>query len=119
MARGEALFLDMQTEAAIADFTKALEVDPTAIQALILRAKAWNRHFQYARAIDDYAEAIRRAADDPAPRRALAWLLATLRRPGFSRRSSGRSGGHHGLRADPLEQPRVPRRPVRRLCRSW
>ena len=77
MARGEALLLDMQTEAAIADFTKALEVDPTATEALVLRAKAWNRHFQYARAIDDYAEAIRRAADDPAPRRALAWLLAT------------------------------------------
>ncbi len=77
MAQGEALFLDMQTEAAIADFTKALEVDPTATEALVLRANAWNRHFQYARAIDDYAEAIRRAADDPAPRRALAWLLAT------------------------------------------
>ncbi len=77
MARGEALFQDMQTEAAIADFTKALEVDPTATGALVLRAMAWNRHFQYARAIDDYAEAIRRADDDPAPRRALAWLLAT------------------------------------------
>ena len=77
MARGEALLLDLQSEAAIAEFTKALEVDPTATQALVLRAKAWNRHFQYARAIDDYAEAIRRAADDPAPRRALAWLLAT------------------------------------------
>ena len=67
MAHGEALLLDLQSEAAIAEFTKALEVDPTAIQALILRAKAWNRHFQYARAIDDYAEAIRRAAADPAP----------------------------------------------------
>jgi tetratricopeptide (TPR) repeat protein len=77
MARGEALLLDLQSEAAIADFTKALEVEPTATEALVLRGKAWNRHFQFARAIDDYAEAIRRAADDPAPRRALAWLLAT------------------------------------------
>jgi hypothetical protein len=42
-----------------------------------LRAKAWNRHFQYGRAIDDYTEALRRAPDDPSPRRALAWLLAT------------------------------------------
>jgi len=83
MARGEALFLDMQTEAAIADFTKALEVDPTATGALVLRAKAWNRHFQYARAIDDYTEAIRRSATDPAPRRALAWLMATCPNPAF------------------------------------
>ncbi len=73
----------MQSEAAIADFTKALEVDPGATQALVLRAKAWNRHFQYARAIDDYAEAIRRAPDDPLPRRALAWLLSTCRDKAF------------------------------------
>ncbi len=83
MARGEALLLDLQSEAAIAEFTKALEVDPTATQALVLRANAWNRHFQYTRAIDDYAEAIRRAAEDPAPRRALAWLLATCAVPAF------------------------------------
>ena len=83
IARGEALLLDLQSEAAIAEYTKALEVDPKATQALILRAKAWNRHFQYGRAIDDYAEAIRRAPDDPAPRRALAWLLATCRDQAF------------------------------------
>ena len=83
MARGEALMLDLQSEAAIADFTKALDVDPTATEALILRGKAWNRHFQYARAIDDFTEAIRRAPDDPAPRRALAWLLATCHDQAF------------------------------------
>ena len=56
---------------------ETLRPDLVAVTFSPPRAKAWNRHFQYARAIDDYAEAIRRAAADPAPRRALAWLLAT------------------------------------------
>jgi tetratricopeptide (TPR) repeat protein len=81
MARGEALLLNLESMAAVAEFTKALEMDPAATKALVLRAGAWNRHFQYGRAIDDYAKAIRRAGDDPAPRRALAWLLATCLEP--------------------------------------
>jgi tetratricopeptide (TPR) repeat protein len=77
VARGEELLEDLQSLEAIADFTRALEVDPTFDQALLLRAKAWRRRFDYARAIDDYAEAIRRATDNPVPRQALAWILAT------------------------------------------
>ena len=78
MARGELLFQDLQTEAAIAEYTKALEVDPTATEALVLRGQAWNRHFQYGRAIDDYTEAIRRKPDEPGPRPPLPgfWLPA-------------------------------------------
>ncbi len=83
IARGEELMLDMQHDAAVADLTKALELDPTAAQALVLRAKIWKSRLDYARAIDDYAEATRRAAADPAPRRELAWLLATCLEQAF------------------------------------
>jgi len=77
VARGEELMHDLQNDAALADLTKALELDPTAAQALVVRAKIWKGRLDYARAIDDYSEATRRATDDPVPRRELAWLLAT------------------------------------------
>jgi len=77
VARGEELMHDLQYDASLADLSRALELDPAATQALVVRAKIWKSRLEYARAIDDYAEATRRAADDPVPRRELAWLLAT------------------------------------------
>jgi tetratricopeptide (TPR) repeat protein len=80
-ARGEALMENLESEAAIAEFTKAVEVDPTYEPALLLRAQTWRRRRDFARTIDDYAEATRRAPDDPEGHRAIAWILATCIRP--------------------------------------
>ena len=106
-ARGEALMENLESEAAIAEFTRAIEVDPTYVSALLLRAKTWRRRGDFARAIDDYAEATRRAPDDPEAHRALPGSSPPAP-PRIPRRPPGRPGGNSRLRADPLEQHRLP-----------
>ena len=80
-ARGEALMENMESEGAIAEFTRAIEVDPTYVSALRLRAQAWRRRHDFPRTVEDYAEAARRAPDDAESHRALAWILATCISP--------------------------------------
>ena len=74
---------NLESDKAIADFTRALELDPSFITALLLRAKTWKRRFDFKMAIADYAEAIRLAPGDPLPRQELAWLLATCPEKAF------------------------------------
>ncbi|MGC8641867.1 MAG: tetratricopeptide repeat protein [Isosphaeraceae bacterium] len=80
-ARGEALQENMESEAALAEFGRALDIDSTYVPALRRRAETWRRRREFARMIDDYAEATRRAPGDVESHRALAWILATCIRP--------------------------------------
>lgn len=77
VARAEELIEDLQAEKAIAESTRAIEIAPTYVKALLVRGKAARRKFDYAGAIDDYAEAARRAPENAEAHRTLAWILAT------------------------------------------
>jgi tetratricopeptide (TPR) repeat protein len=76
-ARGEEWMENLESAKAIAEFTRAIEIDSTFTMGLLLRAKAWKRRFDYNMAIADCAEAIRRDPQNPLPRQNLSWLLAT------------------------------------------
>ena len=82
-ARGEELMENLESEAAIADFTRAIEVDPNVRFGLAASSQDLEAPGDFARTIDDYAEATRRAPDDPEAYRALAWILATCLHPEF------------------------------------
>jgi tetratricopeptide (TPR) repeat protein len=105
VARGEELMEDLQADMAIAEFTRALDVDPMHIPALLLRAKAWKRKYDHARAISDSAEAVHRAPGDPQAHQALAWILATCPQAEFR---DGRRAVDEGTRACELTDWRRP-----------
>jgi tetratricopeptide (TPR) repeat protein len=96
LARGEELIEDLEADKAIAELTRALEVDPTCVKALLLRGKAWKRKYAHAAAITDYAEAVRRAPENAEAHRTLAWILATAPIRNFR---DGARGVQEGTRA--------------------
>jgi tetratricopeptide (TPR) repeat protein len=77
VARAEELIEDLQADKAIAELTRALELDSSFVTALLLRAKAWKRKSDHTSAIADYSEAIRRAPENAEAHQTLAWILAT------------------------------------------
>jgi tetratricopeptide (TPR) repeat protein len=96
VARAEELIEDLEADKAIAELTRALEVDPTCVKALLLRGKAWKRKYDHAAAIADYAEAVRRFPEGAEAHRSLAWILATCPLRNFR---DGARGVQEGTRA--------------------
>ena len=109
--RGRIRILDNKCDAAIADFTKALEIDENLIQALVFRASCYGSLGQHDKAVADYSKAITLDPDYASAYssraasyfqlgerdKARADLEAVLRFPDdqrlpFSRRSQAREG---------------------------
>jgi len=76
-ARGAARLEKDDPENAIVDLDMAIEIDPTFGGFYSWRGLAHKTLGAYAEAIADYREAIQMAPQDPWPRGALAWLMAT------------------------------------------
>jgi tetratricopeptide (TPR) repeat protein len=71
-ARAEAGDIDK----AIADYTAALKLDPADVRTLHSRSTAWMYKHQYARALDDVNEVLRRDPNDIVARRRRAYIRA-------------------------------------------
>jgi tetratricopeptide (TPR) repeat protein len=62
---------------ALSDCKKALSIDPETTDAYTTRGSIYEKRKQYDKARADYEKACQTDAQDPDPRNALAWLLAT------------------------------------------
>ena len=71
---------NMESEGAIAEFTRAIEVYPTYELPSASEPRPETPH-DFPRTVEDYAEAARRAPEDAESHRALAWILATCISP--------------------------------------
>ena len=77
MLRGYERCRERSYDLAIADYTRALQLDPGERGPYIARADALKRKGEFARAIADLAELIRLDPQDVQGHRQLAWILST------------------------------------------
>lgn len=64
-------------DTAIANFSKAIEIDPRDADVYRNRGLAWKLKGEYERALSDYREALEINSQDPSIYNSIAWLLAT------------------------------------------
>jgi tetratricopeptide (TPR) repeat protein len=74
--RGMFLRAQEKIDAAISDYSKAIELDPSHFSAFLNRANAYAVRGEYAKALDDYETALRLKSDDPAVYRGRGWVFA-------------------------------------------
>ena len=74
--RGHARAETGDVDKAIADYTAALKLDPADVRTLHSRSTAWMYKHQYARALDDVNEVLRRDPNDIVARRRRAFVRA-------------------------------------------
>ncbi len=67
MAKGQRLLADGKKEAAIAEFTKAIEIDPECVKAYLNRAMCYNETGQPREAVADFSKAIELNPTDAYP----------------------------------------------------
>lgn len=77
-SRGIAYFRSGETDRAIADYTEALRLEPTATETYYRRGRALLDKNAYAEAILDFGQAIARNPRHPWARNGRAWALFTL-----------------------------------------
>ena len=64
----------------MADYQKAIALDPRAILAYDGRGRIWKGSGEYEKVVANFAELARMVPDDPLGHREVAWLLATCDR---------------------------------------
>ncbi len=74
--RGHARAEAGEIDKAIADYTAALKLDPADVRTLHSRSTAWMYKHQYAKALDDVNEVLRRDPNDLVARRRRAYIRA-------------------------------------------
>jgi tetratricopeptide (TPR) repeat protein len=75
--RGQGLLQQQQWDKALADYSRAIELDTKYAEAWWQRGKTYAALKQWDKAITDQTQAIQLKSDWPQPHRDLAWLLAT------------------------------------------
>ncbi len=73
----------MEYDRAIADFTRAIELDPTYAFGYRARALAQRLSGDYEKAVKDYSDLVRIRPDDFEGHQEFAWLLAACRKEGI------------------------------------
>lgn len=115
MKAGEKLLASGKKEAAIAEFTKAIEVDPECLKAYLNRAMCYNETGQPKKAVADFSKAIELNPTDAYPydQRALLYRTA-LNEPSKAAADTAKAEAIRGKRWDELKNLRKQQRKSKR-----
>lgn len=107
MKAGEKLLASGKKEAAIAEFTKAIEVDPECLKAYLNRAMCYNETGQPKKAVADFSKAIELDPNDAYPydQRAILYRT-TLNEPSKAAADTVKAEAIRGKRWDELKNLR-------------